>query len=498
SATVATTTNTIPTPTYSSTNNGEVVISYPSGCGSTYTCTYIKDGGSPVTVTSNPTIYFGLNGTLIAKVSDGTNTVTASTYSVVRNDLYVSSAGNDTSGYGTINKPYATIQKAYDFANTTATIKVMNDLDITLPIKFNAIKNITLTSYSDKVNSIIIKSTTTDYMINHTAGSLTLKNIIFDGNHIELNGALLSTTSKLYIEKGAVLKNAHNSNSSYLGGVLRVAPGGEATMDDGLISDNSANAGGAINIGGIFTMNGGSITNNSSVRYGGAIWCGGTFIMNDGVIDSNTSTTSGGAIYASYNTSFNSFANLELNGGTISNNKSLSSDGGAIAVEGTADLSPTVTIDGTNIIKNTASAYGGGIMVAAYSNLIIKSGTISNNKALNNSGGGIHSNGIVNIISGTISNNTANQYGGGLYCGNICNMTGGIISSNISTTQYGGGVLVDGQKSAQFTLNGGTIKNNTAKLGGGGIGGSGTYTYKKGTVCNNKPSNNYETSTTCP
>ncbi|MEI3508599.1 MAG: hypothetical protein V8R01_05800 [Bacilli bacterium] len=73
--------------------NGEVVtISYPLGCGSAYTCTYIKDGGTPVTVTSNPTVYFGANGTLVAKVSDGVSTVTASTYSVVRNDLYVSSA----------------------------------------------------------------------------------------------------------------------------------------------------------------------------------------------------------------------------------------------------------------------------------------------------------------------------------------------------------------------------------------------------------------------
>ncbi|MFR2586233.1 MAG: RICIN domain-containing protein, partial [Bacilli bacterium] len=86
SATVATTTNTVPTPTYSQTHTSTgktVTITYPSGCGSTYTCTYTKSGGSAVTVKSTTAaVAFTASGNVVAKVSDGTNTVTASTYTV--------------------------------------------------------------------------------------------------------------------------------------------------------------------------------------------------------------------------------------------------------------------------------------------------------------------------------------------------------------------------------------------------------------------------------
>ncbi|MFR2585902.1 MAG: InlB B-repeat-containing protein [Bacilli bacterium] len=97
SATVATITNAISTPTYKDPNNGEITITYPAGCGSTYTCSYSQNGGSYVNVTSStPTVVFTSNGTLIAKVSDGTNTITASTYSVILpNVSYSAHIAND-------------------------------------------------------------------------------------------------------------------------------------------------------------------------------------------------------------------------------------------------------------------------------------------------------------------------------------------------------------------------------------------------------------------
>lgn len=53
-----------------------VTITFPEGCGSTYTCTYVKDGGQSKTVTNKTTekIVFTGNGTLIATVQeqDGT------------------------------------------------------------------------------------------------------------------------------------------------------------------------------------------------------------------------------------------------------------------------------------------------------------------------------------------------------------------------------------------------------------------------------------------
>ena len=81
------TTNTLATPTYKQTNNAiddvDVTITYPSGCGSTYTCTYQKNSEEPVAVTSTTQVVkYNDEGELTASVSDGTNT-TSSAFTVV-------------------------------------------------------------------------------------------------------------------------------------------------------------------------------------------------------------------------------------------------------------------------------------------------------------------------------------------------------------------------------------------------------------------------------
>ena len=83
-------TNTISTPTYAISpasgwaTSKTVTISYPSGSGLTYT--YSKDGGAYVSATQSQNVVFTANGYVIARVSDGTNTVTASTYNVTQID----------------------------------------------------------------------------------------------------------------------------------------------------------------------------------------------------------------------------------------------------------------------------------------------------------------------------------------------------------------------------------------------------------------------------
>ncbi len=98
--------------TEAGTNPKEVTITYPSGCGSTYTCTYSKDGGSYVTVTSNPTITFTNDGNIIAKVSDGTNTVSSS-YTV--NLEYNISLGSVKGGTITLDNNLATYGSTVNF-----------------------------------------------------------------------------------------------------------------------------------------------------------------------------------------------------------------------------------------------------------------------------------------------------------------------------------------------------------------------------------------------
>ena len=83
-----TTTSTITKPTFketSSSGNNIVTITYPKGCGTQYTCTYQKDNGNAVNVTTETvSVNFTQNGNIVAKVTDGTNSVSSSYNTVIK------------------------------------------------------------------------------------------------------------------------------------------------------------------------------------------------------------------------------------------------------------------------------------------------------------------------------------------------------------------------------------------------------------------------------
>jgi len=83
------TTNLIETPTFSEegTLNKTVTITYPEGCLSEFTCSYIKNNEKEVIVaTSTAQVKYTDEGTLIAKVNDEYNYITSSTYTVTKPD----------------------------------------------------------------------------------------------------------------------------------------------------------------------------------------------------------------------------------------------------------------------------------------------------------------------------------------------------------------------------------------------------------------------------
>ncbi|MFQ8643862.1 MAG: hypothetical protein ACLR92_06325, partial [Bacilli bacterium] len=380
--------------------------SYPSGCGSTYTCTYIKDGGSPVTVTSNPTVYFGANGTLVAKVSDGVSTASASTYSVVRNDLYVSSSGNDTTGYGTINKPYATIQKAYDSANTTATIKIMNDLNISSSINFNASKTITLTSYSTTgaVNTAKKAKAVNSVLLTVSAGALNLYNIVIDGNGIADPGGLIEITNdaSFSANNGVTIKNAV---STYLyGGAIRSAGYKRPIVIDGATFINNKAPGGGAILSTNLTLKSGTVSNNTSTNgTGGGIYICGNLTINGGSINENTSTGSGGGIMFDGTVDVCK-GTFTMTDGSIYNNKTPTSSGnggGGILISGEI----TATISGGSIYGNT-SFQGGGIYIQPGGKLYFNGGKISSNTAADHGGGILNWNGTYINGGGVLTGNS--------------------------------------------------------------------------------------------
>ena len=298
------TTSSIAKPTFSETNEGEVVIAYPSGCTNGKTCSYVQNNGSSNTVNGTTTVNVGEDGTIVATVTDGVNTV-SSTYTVIRRNLYVSTSGSDTTGYGTIAKPYKTVDKAYEAATSTsqATIYLMNNISQPSALNMDNNKDIILTSY-DGVHSFIKENSNTAQILIITNGALTLEDVTIDGNNIATpTTALIDCYSVLNIEDGTTIKNANNV---YDNGAT------------GAVYGESSNA--------IITMNGGTITNNRGVPAAVGVTASATFIMNGGVITTNNTNTGGhwGSVF------FTTGANFEVHGGTIVNNESNIGDGAKI------------------------------------------------------------------------------------------------------------------------------------------------------------------------
>ena len=284
------------------------------------------------------------------------------------------------------------------------------------------------------------------------------QNVTFNLNGKTLTGD--GTTSVIYVNTGSTL-----------------TLNGPGTITGGDAADNTYARGGGIYVAGTFNMNGGTITENTA-RDGGGVYVGGngTFTMNGGEILSNHSvyrvvgtsgsSGSGGGVYVASGGKFN------LISGTISGNGS-SYGGGVFTRSG-----GTLTMKGGSISGNTAGILGGG--VASPGALIMEGGEISGNTSKANGGGIlIDSSGTITMSGGKISDNTAQWNGGGVWVGGTFGMTNGEISGNksantsannldSSANKGGGGVYITGTSST-FTMNGGTVTNNTAASNGGGI-----------------------------
>ncbi|MCI9110617.1 MAG: hypothetical protein HFH47_02245, partial [Bacilli bacterium] len=548
------TTNTLKTPIFTD-GNLETTITYEEGCGDTLTCTYKYNDKEEIQVTSK-TILVPITeaGNIVAKVTDGKN-IENSTHMVLYNDLYVSNSGNDNTGYGTKDKPYATLNKAYSMTSESASIKVMNNITANETITFNQNKNITLTSYTENNtnNSIVRGNALTEAVLKTTEGTLNLENIIIDGNNVEAQSALLVQNSgDVNINTGTTIKNGNNINETSTksgGGIHRLK--GLLTINDGEIINNKAGWGGGIKCGkyydeteavlikggkisnnesnyggginGYISMSSGEVSNNNSKVSGGGILIGdGSSNITGGKIISNTSNSGGGIVNAQgnltisgntlidgnradnngggINFSCTNDCKLIIKGGQISNNNS-GHYGGGIIIFTNKSINATLEISGNALIdSNTSNSTGGGVFSSDSTTVNIIGGKISKNKSITNNGGGMHTGGVVNMSGGEISGNSTDHSGGGVtHCSHsLFTMTGGVIKNNNSKS--GAGVHALGP----FVLDGGIIRNNSSDASNGGITVSsyndykGTYTYKKGTVCGNTPTNSYETHTTCP
>ncbi len=220
------------------------------------------------------------------------------------------------------------------------------------------------------------------------------------GNNINLmqgggNGGTLidvDTGGKFFMEEGSSVTGV--TNNGVWGGAVQVS--GTFTMNGGTISDNNGHYGGGVAVyGGTFTMNGGSITGNTvssgAINNGGGVYVdgdkGGTFTMTGGTISGNIGG-SGGGVYVGGGT-------FTMSGGAISGNQA--DDGGGVLVAKTFNMSGGV------ISGNTASL-GGGVFVHNYGNVTKTA-----------AGGIIYGNDADDADKNTATGGTANKAGHAIY-----------------------------------------------------------------------------------
>ena len=373
---------------------------------------------------------------------------------------------------------------------------------------------------------------------------LTLTDSTLNGNTTTGNGGAVNVTNGVLKVVGGEMKN--NSAGANSGGAI-VAYAGSVEIKDTLLEGNTAGYGGAVSINGVtLTTNNATFKNNTATVRGGAgdfttvgqvtgnlkatgglfegnqaplggavsvrNYCTtefiGTELKNNMSTDANTSnakTVGGGAIYG------HTYSKVILSGANLNGNNS-KKYGGAIMIN-----AGTLTVkDNTTITDNTADTHGAAMYLYGATTTVTDT-TISDNEAVWQGTVYIASSGTAKFENITAEGNKANQ--GGLFClcdsitvelknvtakNNTAKAEGGVIyhyawggkldiincdfTQNTAATK--GGAIWAGAK-APLTVDGGTLKGNTAKMGGaiyadtsvmGGNPSAANVTVKNGTV----------------
>jgi len=245
---------------------------------------------------------------------------------------------------------------------------------------------------------------------------------------------------------------------------------GELTLNDLTLDNGFANrpgsafpsSGGAIYIDGSYLQtNNVTMQNNQAASHGGAIFVigGATTYINGSTIHDNTAPHGGGIFI------YSSSGLLSVDNSEISNN-SASGSGGGINLGYGAEL----IVNDSHIASNHSGRRGGGIFKnAGWGRLptTITGTTFKDNIAEWGGGGVFIWRTPLTISDSRFSGNQAGDYGGGLGYQNDSNetvlVTGTTFDNNIALLD-GGAIHFSGEL---MTVNGSTIRNNTADNGAG-------------------------------
>ncbi|MCR5625301.1 MAG: MBG domain-containing protein, partial [Lachnospiraceae bacterium] len=256
--------------------------------------------------------------------------------------------------------------------------------------------------------------------------------------------------------------------------------------------DGTTGVGVLVDYGGKFTLNDGTICNNTKGVYldnpgeYDNLPTGDlpeSFVMNGGTIEDNSDTVNAGGVYVGKYQSF------VMNDGKIQNNITKTDSLGTPARGAGVyvDENSSFILNNGEITGNNGNE-GGGVYLNTSAIMTMKDGLISKNSAFGTDswcGGGVYIHSATfNMNGGTISENTTQRSGGGIFMcfeNSVLNLKGGTISGNQANIS-GGGVGMNGTNGTNtasnetINLSGGTITDNISPMGGG------LYFYDKGDI----------------
>ena len=296
-----------------------------NGTGLTASC----DENGVITVSGTPTADVTVNladafaEEAPATVDDTAKTeVYVATATATATESYTSPLGNDSTGNGSQDSPYATIGKAYTEVASGGTIYLLSDVDVSAQITFGTNKTITITSAdSSNVKTIYSKCASlsqTESMMLVNKGEVILTNITLDGEgqknsngkydcpgciHASASGATATVT----LDTGTTIQNFKKDNGTSGGcAVVNSKTNGSSRINikDGVLIKECE-------------LTSGTANDPAAVLCSGA---GATMYMTGGTVTGNTLSTSQTSTTAIVNIGMYKNPHFWMTGGTITGN----------------------------------------------------------------------------------------------------------------------------------------------------------------------------------
>jgi len=365
---------------------------------------------------------------------------------------------------------------------------------------------------------------------NSAVGTLTVKNVTFENNSAsgadadQGGGALFNDGGTISVYNSSIANNVADGAAGSGGGLLAVAGSMVEIRGGSMISNTANRAGGAIEINGTMTdsvsasISGVDLLNNragAAPGNGGALHITGVanVTLNGGVVMGNVAAAEGGGLWNS------AVGTLTVDGTLITANQAsgndadqggggLFNDGGELMVSnaiirgnvadgsagsggGILNNKGRVTVVDSTIAGNRSNRAGGGVEDNAGNLLRLHNVRLLKNStgAAPGNGGGLHITGAgtVEVINGTIAENSAAAEGGGLWNSavGLLTVSGSTFTNNVATgsaDDNGGGALYN--DGGRLTVSNSTVTDNRAENGNGAalLNGAGTSTMHHVTV----------------